>query len=148
MSDLFPPVRLLSDLEAWSSPTYIPPSPHNLPVETASVSSDVAPSQVAGSENYRYASIVDLTVIATTTSTKFLDSPIGRRNILGFRNVSTVAGQIIFIGFGRDATANSWLQMQPGQITLFDTVVPQDDLYCLAATGTPTLAYIYSTFPG
>ena len=97
MSDLFPPVRLLSDLEPWSSPTYIAPSPHNLPVETASVSSDVAPSQVSVSENYRYASIVDLTVIATTTSTKFLDAPIGRRNILGFRNVSTVAGQIIVL---------------------------------------------------
>ena len=148
MSDLFPPVRLFSDLEPWSSPTYIPPTPHNLPVETASVSSDVAPSQVLVSENYRYASIIDLTFTATTTSTKFLDAPIGRRNILGFRNTSGVAGQIIYIGFGRDATANSWLAMVPGQITLFDTVVPQDDLYALAATGTPTLAYIYSTFPG
>ncbi len=88
MSDLFPPVQLLSDLEPWSSPTYIPPAPHNLPAETAGVSSDVPASVVNVAESYRYASIIDLTYTATATSTKFLDAPIGRRNILGFRNTS------------------------------------------------------------
>lgn len=148
MSDLFPPVRLLSDLEPFSSPTFIPPTPHNLPVETAAVSSDVPASVINVAESYRYASIIDLTFTTSTTSQQFLDSPIGRRNILGFRNTSNVAGEIIYIGFGRNATTNSWLTLVPGQITLFDTVVPQDDLYALAATGTPVLAYIYSTFPG
>ena len=148
MSDLFPPVGYLSPLEPWNSPTFIPPSPHNLPAETAGTTADSAPSQVSVSEPYRYSSIIDLTITTSTTSVKFLDAPIGRRNQLGFRNVSATSGQNIFIGFGRDATLNSWLRLTPGTIVLFDTVVPQDDLYVIAEAGTPVLAYIYSTFPG
>lgn len=147
-NELFPPVRLLSDLEPFSSPTYLPPSPHNLPSETAGVTSDVPASIVNVAESYRYASIIDLTITASTTSVKFLDAPIGRRNLLGFRNVSGTTGENIFIGFGRDATTNSWLRLTPGTIILFDTVVPQDDLYVISEAGTPTLSYIYSTFPG
>jgi hypothetical protein len=148
MSDLFPPVGYISDLEPWSSPTYIPPSPHNLPAETAATSADSQPSQVAVNEPYRYASIIDLNFTTSTTSVKFLDSPIGRRNLLGFRNNSGTTGENIFIGFGRDATINSWLRLTPGTIILFDTVVPQDDLYAVSEAGTPNLGYIYSTFPG
>lgn len=148
MSDLFPPVGYLSPLEPWSSPTFLPPSPHNLPSETAGVSSDVPASVVNVAESYRYASIVDLTITTNTASQKFLDAPIGRRNLLGFRNVSGTTGENIFIGFGRDATINSWLRLTPGTIILFDTVVPQDDLYVISETGTPVLSYIYSTFPG
>ena len=148
MSQLFPPVGYLSDLEPWNSPTYIPPSPHNLPAETAGVSSDVPGSSFNVSESYRYASIIDLTFTTGLTSVKFLDAPIGRRNLLGFRNNSGMTGENIFIGFGRDATINSWLRLTPGTIILFDTVVPQDDLYAIAEAGTPNLGYIYSTFPG
>ena len=148
MSDLFPPVGYISNLEPWSSPTFIPPSPHNLPAETAGVTSDVERSVVNVAESYRYASIIDLTFITSTTSEKLLDAPIGRRNLLGFRNVSGTTGENIFIGFGRDATINSWLRLTPGTIILFDTVVPQDDLYCISEAGTPVLSYIYSTFPG
>lgn len=148
MSDLFPPVGYLSPLEPWSSPTFLPPSPHNLPSETAGVSSDVPASVINVAESYRYASIVDLTITANTASQKFLDAPIGRRNLLGFRNVSGTTGENIFIGFGRDATINSWLRLTPGTIILFDTVVPQDDLYLVSEAGTPILSYIYSTFPG
>ena len=148
MTDLFPPVGYISNLEPWSSPTFIPPSPHNLPAETAGVTSDVERSVVNVAESYRYASIIDLTFITSTTSEKLLDAPIGRRNLLGFRNVSGTTGENIFIGFGRDATINSWLRLTPGTIILFDTVVPQDDLYCISEAGTPVLSYIYSTFPG
>lgn len=148
MSDLFPRVGYLSDLEPWNSPTYIPPSPHNLPAETAGTTADSQPSQVSVSEPYRYSSIIDLTITATQTSVKFLDAPIGRRNMLGFRNVSATSGENIFIGFGRNATTASWLRLTPGTIVLFDTVVPQDDLYVIAEAGSPVLSYIYSTFPG
>lgn len=149
MSDLFPPIGYLSPLEPWSSPTYLPPSPHNLPSETASATtSDVERSTVNVAESYRYASVIDVQLTTSTSSVKFLDAPIGRRNLLGFRNVSSTAGENIFISYGRDATINSWLRLTPGTIILFDTVVPQDDLYCVAETGTPVLAYIYSTFPG
>lgn len=148
MADDFKPIGYLSPLEPWSSPTYLPPSPHNLPIETAGTTSDTIPSSVLVGEPYRYASIVDLTLVTSTTSVKFLDSPIGRRNMLGFRNTSATSGQNIFIGFGRDATTQSWLRLTPGTIVLFDTVVPQDDLYAVCEAGTPVLSYIYSTFPG
>ena len=148
MNDLFPRVGYVSDLEPWSSPTFIPPSPHNLPAETAATTADTQPSQVSVAEPYRYASIIDLTFQTSTASQKLLDAPIGRRNLLGFRNVSGQTGENIFIGFGRDATINSWLRLTPGTIILFDTVVPQDDLYVISQTGTPLLSYIYSTFPG
>lgn len=147
MSDLFPPVGYVSNLEPWSSPTFIPPSPHNLPAESA-VSSDVEASVINVAESYRYASIIDLVFTTSTTSVKFLDAPIGRRNLLGFRNNSGTTGENIFIGFGRDATTSSWLRLTPGTIILFDTVVPQDDLYAVSEAGTPNLGYIYSTFPG
>ncbi len=146
-----PPVEYLSPLEPWDSPQYIPPSPHNLPARpdpAVDVTADFGRGETLISEPYRYASIVALTFITSTTSIKFLDQPIGKRNLLGFRNVSTVAGQIIFIGFGRDATTQSWLRLTPGTIVLFDTVVPQDDLYAVCEAGTPVLSYIYSTFPG
>jgi hypothetical protein len=109
---------------------------------------DFGAGEVAVTEPYRYASIVDLTVTTSTVSVKFLDQPIGKRNLLGFRNTSATPGEVIYIGFGRDANALSFLSLVPGQIVLFDTVVPQDDLYVASATGTPTLAYIYSTFAG
>ena len=148
MSDLYPPVGYLSPLEPWASPTFLPPSPHNLPSETAGVSSDVEKSVINVSESYRYASVIDVQITTSTTSVQFLDAPIGRRNLLGFRNNSSTAGENIFISYGRDATVNSWLRLTPGTIVLFDAVVPQDDLYCIAETGTPILSYIYSTFPG
>lgn len=148
---IIPQVEYLSPLEPWSAPQYIPPSPHNLPSRpdpAVAGTADFGSAEVAVSEPYRYASIVDLTVTATTASFKFLDQPIGKRNLLGFRNTSATPGETIFIGFGRDANTLSFLSLVPGQIVLFDTVVPQDDLYVASATGTPVLAYIYSTFPG
>ncbi len=148
---IIPQVEYLSPLEPWDSPQYIPPSPHNLPSRpdpAVAGTADFGAGEFSVREPYRYASLVDLTVTATTTSFKFLDQPIGKRNILAFRNTSGAPGEIIYIGFGRDATTNSWLAIVPGQIVLFDTVVPQDDLYVISATGTPVLAYIYSTFPG
>lgn len=147
-NELFPPVQLLSNLEPWSSPTYLPPSPHNLPIAPAGTTADTELSQVSVSEPYRYSSIIDLSITATQESVKFLDAPIGRRNMLGFRNVSGQTGENIFIGFGRNATTSSWLRLTPGTIILFDTVVPQDDLYLIAEAGSPVLSYIYSTFAG
>jgi hypothetical protein len=75
-----------------------------------------------------------------------LDQPIGKRNTLAFRNASVT--QIIFIGFGGNATTSSWLRITPGMIVLFDTVVPQDDLYVISDAASGVLAYAYSTYPG
>lgn len=147
------PLNQPSDLEPWQSPSYIPGAPHNLakrpePGSTASAAGLVAAGDTWNvREQYRYASLVTATLTVGTTSVKFLDQPIGKRNMLGFRNAST-GGQVLYVEFNAQATTGTWLAIQPGSIILFDTVVPQDDLYVIADVAGASLAYAYSTFPG
>jgi len=148
----YPPVDWLNKRVAWTNPQYIPGYPHNLPAKAdAAVSTTTNfpgyASTVTITDPYRFASFVDLTIITTTASVKFLDQPIGKRNTLAFRNAST-SSQVIYIGFGGNASTNSWLQINPGTIVLFDTVVPQDDLYVVSDVTAGVLAYVYSTYPG
>ena len=153
MSDLFPPIEYLNQREPWGQPQYLPPSPHNLPVRpepgaapntTQSLGSS---STVDTREVYRYASVVTVSLIVGTTSIKFLDAPIGKRNFLGFRNASA-GGQTLYIEFNAQATTGAWLTLTAGTLVLFDTVVPQDDLYVISSAAGGVLAYAYSTFPG
>lgn len=153
MSDLFPPIKYLNQRDPWGVPQYLPPSPHNLPVRPEP---GVAPntSQTLGTgntvdirETYRYASVVTVSLNVGTTSIKFLDAPIGKRNFLGFRNASPGA-QILYIEFNAQATTGAWLAINVGTLVLFDTVVPQDDLYVISSAAGGVLAYAYSTFPG
>jgi hypothetical protein len=148
----FPPVDWLSQREPWQTPQYMPPYPHNLPAKADAAVQTTAnfpgySSTVSITDPYRFSSIVDLSIITTTASVKFLDQPIGKRNTLGFRNAST-ANQVIYIGFGGNATTSSWLQINPGSTVFFDTVVPQDDLYVISDVTGGVLAYVYSTYPG
>lgn len=148
----FGPVQYVSDLLPWESPTYIPPSPHNLPSRPDPGLQTTTQNVLGGDtanirEIYRYASVSSLSVTVGTTSIKFLDQPIGKRNFLGFRNASTGA-QNLYIDFNAQATTGSWLQLAPGALILFDTVVPQDDLYVIADGAGAVLAYAYSTFGG
>ena len=97
--------------EPWNSPQYLPPSPHNLPsrpdpaVQISPQEATTANFYTGGEtvsirEIYRYASVTSLAVTVGTTSFKFLDQPIGKRNMLGFRNAST-GTQIIYIDFSK-----------------------------------------------
>jgi len=149
----FPQVNWLSPLEAWSSPTFLSGAPHNLPKE-ASIAAAQQTAQfsfegqtINARETYRYASLQDVAITVGTTSIKFLDAPIGKRNMLGFRNAST-GTQNLYIGFGAQATTSNWMKIAPGGIVLFDAVVPQDDLYVIADAASATFAYAYSTFGG
>lgn len=154
MSDpRFPPLRYLYDRQPWSTPQYVPPSPHNLPVRPEPGAAERNTTQTLSGdavnirEQYRYASIVSVSInVSQTSSIKFLDAPIGKRNFLGFRNASTAAN--IFIDFNATATTGAWLQLTPGTIVVFDVSVPQDDLYAIADAAGGVLAYAYSTFPG
>lgn len=139
----------------WSNPNYIPGAPHNLPARpdpavagSSGTAGLVVPGDVVNvRENYRYASLITVSLTVGTTSIKFLDQPIGKRNMLGFRNAST-AGQVLYIEFNGTATTGAWLALTAGTIVLFDTVVPQDDLYVISSAAGGQLAYAYSTFPG
>ena len=153
MSDLFPPVTYLNQRKPWGVPQYIPPSPNNLPVRpepgaSANTTQTIgSTSTVDTREVYRYASVVTVSLTVGTASIKFLDAPIGKRNFLGFRNAST-GGQILYIEFNAQATTGAWLALTAGTLVLFDTVVPQDDLYVISSAAGGVLAYAYSTFPG
>lgn len=148
------PLNQPSDLEPWQSPSYIPGAPHNLPKRseiggtTSQKAGLLEPGEVLPiRDSYRYASLVTAQLTVGTTSIKFLDQPIGKRNLLSFRNAST-GGQVIYIEFNAQATTGTWLAIQPGTLILFDTVVPQDDLYVISSAAGGSLAYAYSTFPG
>jgi hypothetical protein len=150
----FPQVEWLSNLEPWSSPTFMPGAPHNLPKrpEPGQTTTENAGLLAPGEslpirDSYRYASLVTANTAVGTTSFKFLDQPIGKRNFLGLRNAST-GTQVLYVEFNSQATAGTWLAINPGTIVLFDTVVPQDDLYVISSAANGILAYAYSTFPG
>jgi hypothetical protein len=170
MSDLGRPVQWLSDREAWASPQFIPPTPHNLsqvpitrnlPLPIADAPKEfklASPTQRASTspvtsglvqdvrDTFKYASITTVSLTIGTTSLKFLDAPIGKRNFLGFRNPSTTAN--IYVDFNSQASTNSWLKLGPGALVLFDNVVSQDDLYVISDTASTPFAYAYSTYPG
>jgi len=170
MSDLGTPVQWLGDREPWASPQYIPPTPHNLsqvpvtrnlprpisdvppqfrmatPEQRASTSPSTAGLVQDVRDSFKYASITTVSLTIGTTSFKFLDAPVGKRNFLGFRNPSTTAS--IYVDFANQASTNSWLLLTPGAIVLFDQVVSQDDLYVIASAAATPFAYAYSTYPG
>ena len=150
----FPPVQYLNNRQAWSSPSFIGPGPHNIAalkaptVEAVPNTAQALPQATTDvREVYRYASFVTVRLPLSTTSIKFLDAPVSKRNFLGFRNASPGA-QIIYIDFNANATTGSWLAITPGTLVVFDTVVSQDDLYAVASAAGAVLAYAYSTFPG
>lgn len=144
-------VRWLNNLEPWDNPQYISGNPHNLPSRpdpaVAQSTAPGYPDQVSVREAHRYSSLIDISVTVDTSSFKFLDAPIGKRNMLGLRNASTAA-QVIYIGFNGPASSTSWLALTAGTIILFDAVVPQDDLYAVSSAAGGILSYVYSTFPG
>jgi hypothetical protein len=170
MSDLGRPVSWISDREGWASPQFIPPTPHNLsqvpisrnlplPISDTPPEFKVATPEQRGStspasrgivqdvrDSFKFASITTVSLTVGTTSFKFLDAPIGKRNFLGFRNPSTTA--TLYIDFNSQASTNSWLALYPGTIVLLDNVVPQDDLYVIASAASTPFAYAYSTYPG
>lgn len=96
-------------------------------------------------EQHRYANVVELILPAGVASAQALAAPVGLRNFLLVRNVSPAA-EIIYISFGVQATTQSPLRLTAGQAALFDTVVPQNEMYVISDTATGVLAVGYSQF--
>ena len=149
MNAIGPDVEYVNNREPWGVPQYIPPSPHNLPIrevpQATTATVDFTGATINTRTVYNYASLVSVTVSVGTASFKFLDAPIGKRNMLGFRNAGATN---LYIDFNANATSNSWLALASGVLLLFDSVVPQDDLYVISDAAGGVLAYAYSTFPG
>jgi hypothetical protein len=140
----FPPVRPLPTMQPWSAPQTIEAVPEVRTMRPAIASgavvqaSDSAPVR----EAHRYAQINGSVVFTLNAiSQNVLAAPQNFRNMLMMRNVS---GGTIYVDFGRDAAANSPLELVPGAIILFDTVVPQDDVNAIAPGGAASLSVAFS----
>ena len=76
--------------------------------------------------------------IGTASSTPILDQSPSYRNFLHLRNASGTGGANLYVNFGDVAIADgtgiagSGFRLEPNEQLLFDSVVPQDDLYAIA----------------
>lgn len=141
---MFPRVQPLPTLTPWSAPQSIEAVPEVRTLRPAIASGAVIQASPASpvKEAHRYAQINGSVVFAITTASQLvLASPQNFRNMLIMRNV---AGNPINIDFGRDADANSPIQLVAGGILVFDTVVPQDDIFAIGIGGTATLSIGFS----
>lgn len=86
--------------------------------------------------------------LVAATSTLVLPGPNTLRNYLMFRNAEASGGANITIEFGNAAGPFAALLLTPGDQILFDTVVPQDDVFAYAVGATATLVVAYSNTPG
>lgn len=170
----FPPVGIAGpsapDLAPVDVPQYIPSSPHNLPPRrdrpvmrgytgTAGqslipgadggagpgpVPAPVLPTEIYDPHHYTDPLEASVTLPAVAnTSVQVLLEPTTRRNYLLLRNTSAVA--VMYVSFGRDATANSPIRLSANQMMLLDTVVPQGDMYVMSDTASVVFSYAVGT---
>ena len=140
----FPPVTPLPSLTPWSAPQKIEAVPEVRTMRAAIASGSVvqASQSAAVREAHRYAQINGSVVFGVTTQSQLvLAAPQNYRNMLILRNSGVGT---INIDFGRDADANSCIQIIPNAIIIFDTVVPQDDVFAVAVGVGSTLSIGFS----
>jgi hypothetical protein len=140
----FPPVRPLPRLTPWSAPQTLEAVPEIRRMAPAIASGAVVQARDATPvrEAHRYAQVNGSVVFNVTTESQLtLAAPQNFRNMLMMRNAG---GANVYIDFGRDAAANSPLELVPGAVVLFDVVVPQDDIYAISTGGPSILSVAFS----
>lgn len=150
----FPRVGLVPDRLPVQTPQFVPNLPANFPaaspikpgsggIQAPSMGVPAAPMAEPVYDAHHYANVSDLgTQLAQNVSTQILETPAGRRNYLMIRNNSTLSN--IYIGFGTQASTASTLRLEPGQIAMFDVVVPQNDIYAFADNADGFVAFSFS----
>lgn len=93
-----------------------------------------------------YAHLVQTAGGIGTESRLIIPQSNARRNFLAIRNASP-GTEVLYVSFNVEATTLSWLVLTPNQIALFDTVVPQDNVYVICDSATGIVAYAFSTLP-
>lgn len=160
-----PPVQLAGHLAPVDHPQMLPSSPHRMPAPGERVARRVeqgllygpgavpvenvpAAMSVNAFEQHRYAQLIEgnINVPTVPSGSPFITQSESRRNLLILRNASGVGGPDIYIGFGSEASAISAIVLRAQQYALFDVVVPQNDLFCLASAAGGVLVYAFSTF--
>lgn len=162
----FPPVVPASDLVPWDGGpqrlTRAPGGPGTLraPMGPSPAGGGFAGAMVPGpggfnaqspsglapvwtAEAHRYARLTNALIGVDVASSLVLTQPDTYRNFLAFRNVNAAA--ILYISFGSAASLNSVFRLAPNIMLLFDSVVPQDDIYVISDTAASQIAITYST---
>jgi hypothetical protein len=142
----FPPVMMDGQRTPWGVPQQVAPGVMTPPRPRGRSSVPGAGGIVEVRNDHNYANIVDVNVPVNLASIRVLDQPTSLRNLLVMRNASA-GTQIIFIGFGREASALSTLAINAGQMVMFDFVVPQEDIFALSSAAGGVLCLAYSTIP-
>lgn len=103
-----------------------------------------SPPQIPPS--HPYANVAQSATAVGTVSKLIIPQSAARRNFLAVRNASPAA-EVIFVSFDVAATSLSWLRLSANQIALFDTVVPQDNVYVVSDSASGIVAYAFSVLP-
>jgi hypothetical protein len=143
----FPPVRRLPGLTPWSAPQTLEAIPEIRRMAPAIASGAVVQARDAAPvrEAHRYAQINGSVVFpVSVTSRLVLPAPQNFRNLLIVRNSTALGGQTVYLEFGREANGDSAIELTPGGTILFDTVVPQDDIYAIAPGGPTSITVSFS----
>ena len=140
----FPPVRPLGARTPWSAPQTIEAVPEVRTIRPAIASGAIVQARPAAAvrEAHRYAQINGSVVFSlnATENQNILPAPQNFRNFLLMR---CTAGAV-YIDFGREAGATAPFFLAANSIVLFDTVVPQDDVFAISASGISTLSVGFS----
>lgn len=139
----FPRVRPLPTLTPWSTPQSIEAVPDVRAIRPAIASGAVAQAKQATAtrEPHRYAQVNGSVIYSVTTAESSLIIP-APQNFRNFLMMRCTAGAV-FVDFGREASRNAPLYLAANSIVLFDTVVPQDDIYALSDSGTSTISIAF-----
>jgi hypothetical protein len=130
---VFPPVRPLPTLDPWGTPQTLAQRPRLDAPQVRPILGAIEPPEerVRVSDSWHIAQLNgSSTVNVGQESVLVCASPPGQRNLFVARNVG---GTNLYIDFGLEAAANrSVFVLVPGAILFLDTVVPQDDVYCVS----------------
>lgn len=146
-----PPVHWQTELDPWPGvgQQRIGSNPQGKRAGLVMPPQSLQPSKVVNT-------FVDMARFATLNGTKYatlstasqmvLAAPVAgaARNLLMLRNPNTVAA--VYVDFGQDSTTNSVVALNPGEILLFDAVVPQDEIYASASVPNSFFSIAWASF--
>lgn len=145
----FPPGQGQGFGNAWDGggPQYLPPGPHNRPRRVPGQvwwpGAEGSSGIVYVREVNRFPLLSTLTFALTTASVLGVSEPDTTRIMLGIRNASTSANNVL-VAFGQAATINTALfEIPAGGVVFLDYGVPQDDVF-LASIGTSTAVLAFA----
>ena len=146
MANQFPPVvPIPGTLDPWGVPQTLTQRPRLDAPQVRPILGAVEPTDPGQKirDPWHYAMLNGSQAFPIGTQSQLVvASPPNMRNLLTARNIGTTN---LYLDFGIDASANrSVYLLVPGAVLLFDTVVPQDDVYCVSDAAGGILGIAFS----